>query len=233
MPSDLDLLVDHYQWEVQRLETLIKEHKEQHFYEEVILDSKALSKASRELDRLLNLKYPNHSKIQNKKNLISSIKKMEKKISLNKLQNFSFMDSEINNLKKEIDKLSKEKSESNFETQILDEEIYKLLKNQVKGVMLKIQCYDNRFFLNICKIHFNELKVEFWMEEPDEKSFLKRHDITKELRFLYNDTTEKFTRRYKLDSVKNILPFKEFLARLICGLQPDLELGNTIYAAVR
>ena len=233
MSSDLDSLIYHYQREVKRLKTLIKEHKEMHFYEEVILDSKALGNAARELQRLLNLKNPNHSKILSKKDLISSIEKIEEKLCLDKMRKISFMDYEVNNLKKEIKKLSKEKSGSNFETQFLDEEIYNLLDSKIKQIKLKIQSHSNWLFIDITANYSNQLKVEFWMGESSEKYFLSRHDVVKELQFLYDVTTKKFTSIYNLASIKNILQFKEFLARLIYGLKPDLELENKFYIEVR
>ena len=77
MPSDLDVLIDYYQWEIQRLKSLIEEHKKMHFYEELVMDDRALQNARSELNRLLALKNPNYHKIQFKKQLISNLKRKE------------------------------------------------------------------------------------------------------------------------------------------------------------
>ncbi len=231
MPSDLDLLIDHYQWEVQRIKALIEEHKEMHFYEEVILDNRALQSAYGELDRLLALRKPNHNKIQYIEHRISSMKRMEERMikKYGSLYDSSSIKVEIRVLEKELKELSKPKVGKREETQVLDDVLYKLIEDNQEQISIFIDSYQSRLMISIVKIDDLIFQTELYLTDIQENSYLKNKSVLKELQFVFDAESKKFRSSFTLSSRKNILPFKEYFARLIFGLKRDLELVDELY----
>ena len=56
MSSDLDTLIDFYQWEIIRIKAAIDENMKMGLFKEVELDQQAISNLQQQLDILLELK---------------------------------------------------------------------------------------------------------------------------------------------------------------------------------
>jgi len=80
MASDLDSLIDFYQWEITRIQAQIDENLELHFYNEIEFDMIALRGLKNELDAILTLQNSKYPKIKRVKDKIGYYKdKIEKK----------------------------------------------------------------------------------------------------------------------------------------------------------
>ena len=230
MPSDLDVLIDYYQWEIQRLKGLIEEHKEMHFYEELVMDDRALQNAYSELDRLLVLKNRNHYKIQFKKRMIADLRRIEKKhIEAFGLYKGSYYQSEIKEYEKQLKELYADASEKRDETQILDGALYSFLQGSQKQLYISIDSYKSKLKISVLKHGELQLGVELWLTDGHENQHLMEKNVLRELQFTFNGEYDKYQAIVKLQSRKNVLPVKEFLARIIYGLKRDLDLSDYFY----
>ncbi|MEM1257729.1 MAG: hypothetical protein AAGH81_04315 [Bacteroidota bacterium] len=86
MATDLDLLIDFYQWEIVRIKKSIEENLELRHYKEVEFDQRALGHAQSELDRLLELKNPLHRRIEHTKQTIEMYKRAKQKRDLHQFE---------------------------------------------------------------------------------------------------------------------------------------------------
>ena len=231
MPSDLDFLIDYYQWEIRRIGSLIEEHKESQFYEEVILDDKALQKAHSELDKLLALKNPNHHRIELLQIEISSMKRMEQGMfdRYGALYDSTFIKDEIRVRENEVKELTRATVRNRDETQYIDDALYKLIENTLKTVTISIDSYGSKLIISIVKLEELGFKTELYLTDKRENYTLKNRDAIKELRFVFDVESERYQSVFTLHSKNNILPYKEYLSRLIYGLKRYLELGNQLY----
>ena len=231
MPSDLDFLIDYYQWEVRRIGGLIEEHKELHFYEEVILDNKALQQVHAELDRLLALKNPNHHRIEYIKHEISSMKRMEKTMfdKYGTLYDSTFIKDKIRLRENEVKELSNVRVKSRDETQYIDDALYRLIENTLKTITISIDAYKSKLIISIVKLEKLSFKTALYITDTVENHNLKNRSAIKELQFVFDEESGKYQSVFALHSKNNVLRYKEYLSRLIYGLKRYLELGNQLY----
>ena len=125
MSSDLDLLVDFYQWEKQRLLLEIDENKRDHDYIAVHYANEQLRHIQLELECLLELQNANYQKIQRLKRNIESFSERENSLG--------YFVPQIDQYKKELEDLKKERTIDSEETQILDEAIFSLINKEIEG----------------------------------------------------------------------------------------------------
>lgn len=113
MPTDLEILIDFYQWEIVRIKKSIEENLELHHYKEVEFDERALGHAQTELDRLLELKNPIHRNIKNTEGMIQMYERIKKKKSAGKEGLFwnQYYDEKIREAKAELKGLENSKHE--------------------------------------------------------------------------------------------------------------------------
>lgn len=231
MSKDLDLLIDFYQWEIQRIKVLIDEHKEMHHYQELVLDDRALQKAYSELDKLLLLKNPNYYKLQDNQMMLESLKRLDnglKEKYKGHLED-SFISDEIRVYQKEAQRLSESAPSSREETQIIDEALYNIWEERITAATLVFKGYDSTITLDISKIENFGFLLRLCSDNSNENRYLVEKDVLKELRFRFNENTKMYESSVKLESSKNILLIKEFLARLIYGLKRELSLSDEFH----
>jgi hypothetical protein len=223
MASDLDLLIDHYQWEIIRLKSSIKENLEMHFYREVEFDEKALREVQRELDRLLEFKNPNYPEIKRLESQIVFFENMRKERSSMAF----YYEGQINEVKEKLDALKKEiPSQCIFETQFLDDAIFKLVQGELSSFKLHLDI-ENSHYLRISPKEENRVQVSIFVSSED-INWLLQNSIIKDLGFIKDPNGEKLDYVFKLTSIKNILPLKELLSRIVVVLRADLRHQNTV-----
>ncbi len=229
MPSDLDILIDYYQWEIVRIKELIEVNLKQHFYKEVEFDEKALGYAQRELDRLLELKNPSYSKIRRIEFSINQYERMWKNFSPSKSELMSsYFKPKIDALKKELIELRKLKEPpSREETQLIDEAIYNLISNGLNKIKIHLSI-ERKLFFQIHKINQKTFLVTFNAEEDELLWFYKYSDI-KNHDFKINNDKRRLLKNFILNNPKDILPLKNFLSRIIIQLKPNLRNEDSLY----
>ena len=171
MSSDLDLLIDYYQWEIIRLKETIRENLELHFYREVEFDERALGHSQRELDRLLELKNSHYPQIKRAKSKIAMYERLGKREKSQFERQFyvEYTKPKIDELKEVLKNLKKlpEKS-SNQETQAVDEAIFKLIQRENKSFVLYLNQEHNTVLRISIDKHlenvfvFNSLSIRIW-----------------------------------------------------------------------
>lgn len=233
MPSDLDLLIDYYQWEIMRVKESIKENLNLHHYREVEFDERALGRMQRELDRLLELRNPLYPKIKRAEDEIDMYKRIRdsRELTLGKVFFESLYKPKIEERKRQISSLKGEPLKpSKEETQNIDEATFQLIEKKSKA-----------FF-----IHFNESKdatlkvyikkgLEFVIEfslKDDDLSWYREYSILRDFNFELDEEEKVLFSTFSLTNRANILPLKETLAGIVIGLKNPLRMGENLFLEI-
>ena len=173
MSSDLDLLVDFYQWEKQRLLLEIDENKRDHDYIAVHYNYKELGRIQRELDCLLTLKNPDYPKI----------KKLEKEIDFYSERDWphpkmaEYYATKVKAFRKELEKLkSKQEFICSDETQILDDALFSLVNDEIQGFSIFDEI-EMHFKMDISKNQVGEIRLDLKVGERASAEHLKKYRI--------------------------------------------------------
>lgn len=229
MPSDLEILIDFYQWEIVRIKKSIEENLELHHYKEVEFDERALGHAQTELDRLLELKNPIYRNIKNVEGMIQMYERIKKEKSAGKEGVFwnQYCDEKIRESKAELKGLENSKLERHSkESQFIDEAIYSMLKGKKSGFKLNLD-ESGIYVLSVRLVQELVFELEFFAEE--EYSWLKRYSLLGELDFEPSNERLSLSRTFSLKDSRNVLPLKELISKVIIGLKYPLRIKNEIY----
>ena len=230
MHSDLDLLIDYYQWEIARVKSLIKENLDLHYYREVEFDERALGHLYRELDRLLSLKNPLHFKIKKAENEIEMYKRMIASRSLLSYKDFNeiYYKPKIEERKREISNLKSQPFQpSKYETQNIDEAINQLITKKGKAFFLHFH-ESKEISLKVYIKKELEFGIEFSFN-GDDLWWLQRHSILRDLNFKLDNEESVLFLTFNLQNKSNLLPLKELLAGITIGLKNDLRIGKNVF----
>lgn len=225
MSSDLDLLVDFYQWEKQRLLLEIDENKRDHDYIAVHYNYKELERIQRELDCLLTLKNPDYPKI----------KKLEKEIDFYSERDWphpkmaEYYAPKVKAFRKELEKLkSKQEFICSDETQILDDALFSLVNDEIQGFSIfdEIEMY---FKMDISKNQVGEIRLDLNVGERASAEHLKKYRLSDVPKLIYDESSKSLIANFKVDRFKNVLPIKQTISKIVIATYQYYSLGNTIY----
>jgi hypothetical protein len=228
MPSDLDLLIDFYQWEKQRLLLSIEENKMDQDYLAVDYHYNELGHIQRELDCLLELKDSNYPKIKRLESEIAFFsKKEEPYVGFSEVYAPS-----LEKAKSELKKLKGEKTKTpSEETQIVDEALFSLLEGKIKGFTIYLGV-EMDFLIDFIKKGSNQIMLSFKVPDENDASHLKQYGLLNNLGLIYDDTTRSLVHLFHVVPNKNILPIKETIARIVVVTKRFLRTKGTIYLKV-
>ena len=225
MSSDLDLLVDFYQWEKQRLLLEIDENKRDHDYIAVHYNYKELGRIQRELDCLLTLKNPDYPKI----------KKLEKEIDFYSERDWphpkmaEYYATKVKAFRKELEKLkSKQEFICSDETQILDDALFSLVNDEIQGFSIFDEI-EMHFKMDISKNQVGEIRLDLKVGERASAEHLKKYRLSDVPKLIYDESSKSFIANFKVDRFKNVLPIKQTISKIVIATNQYYSLGNTIY----
>ncbi|WP_421808336.1 hypothetical protein [Flagellimonas sp.] len=226
MSSDLDLLVDFYQWEKQRLLLEIDENKRDHDYIAVHYADEQLRHIQLELECLLELQNANYQKIQRLKRNIESFSERENSLGCFVPQ--------IDQYKKELEDLKKERTIDSEETQILDEAIFSLINKEIEGFTIYFDL-KKESYIDAVIIETGQIQLRLMQESPygNDLNFLKKYVFMGAPRTMYDESTKSLVTYITMNRYKNVLPIKETISRLVIGSKYWLGLGDTIFLKLK
>ena len=226
MQSELEWLLEYYDGIISRFRNLMNESKSSGDYEEVILYQKSLQLAHQERDRLLLVKNPNHYKKENDERFHASLLRMQERLKP-KLGDFYLQD-EIDKFQQRIESHSRI-NPNKEETQLVDEQLFKLIENQINRFTLVLKGFDTRFDIEIEKPKKLLFTIKLSSENEDSLRGLHENLVLKELQFKFIEKTKLFEAQITLNHKKNVLPIKEFLSRLVYGMNREFEIEPVCY----
>lgn len=225
MSSDLDLLIDFYQWEKQRLLLEIDENKKGQDYLAVHHMHDELRYVQYELDCLLELQNANHREIQRLKRNIDSYSKEDSS---------GYFKSKINQYKRELEELKKKRPIASEETQILDEALFSLIDEEIEGFTVYLDL-KKQSFIDVVKIETGQIQLKLVQESPygNDLNSLKEYMFKGEPRLIIDGSSKSLVALLNVDRYKNMLPIKETISRIVIGSKYWLGLGDTIFLKLK
>jgi hypothetical protein len=226
MSSDLDLLVDFYQWEKQRLLLEIDENKRDHDYIAVHYADEQLRHIQLELACLLELQNANYQKIQRLKRNIESFSERENSLG--------YFVPQIDQYKKELEDLKKERTIDSEETQILDEAIFSLINKEIEGFTIYFDL-KKESYIDAVIIESGQIQLRLMQESPygNDLNSLKKYVFMGAPRTMYDESTKSLVTYITMNRYKNVLPIKETISRIVIGSKYWLGLGDTIFLKLK
>ena len=227
MTSDLDSLIDFYQWEITRIQAQIDENLELHFYDEIEFDVVALRGLKNELDAILTLQDSKYPKIKRVKDQIEYYKtKIEEKGKLSYFNEAYKI--RIREKESELEALLKAKNKPiSFETQYVDDALYKLYSNEILAFNLYLN--DNKqVYLSLSMVGTNEIRITVYFENKGDYSWYRKHSLIKELKFFDLEGGGMFLTR-KIPNSNTLLEIKELLSRIVIAIKNGGHVKNEIY----
>lgn len=223
MVSDLDEIINFYQWEVYRLELLIEDNILVREFKEAEFNQKALNNANQLLNFHLELKNPLHTQIEHKKWRINHLFKRYD-IKNEELKN----DPYIQNLKKELADLENIKPQISEETQYIDEALYQLIEaDELEYIKL---FFNKEFVLKIAKLNISNLKFSISVSDElfnDIFLFRKISKTLKSVGFVLNNQVYELV--YPFDNPQNLYPSKIIISRVFFDLKIYLKFERIFY----
>ena len=225
MSSDIDVLIDFYQWEKQRLLLSIEENKRDQDYIAVDNNYKELRYVQRELDALSELKNPNYPKI----------KRLEWQIELYSKHNhhhseLSDLNSQmVNHYKEELEKIKKEKFPSpTEETQFIDDALFSMANNRSKGFVLHLDLKMDTC-IDLSAQGENQILLSLKVENKRDAKNLKKYTLLGDLGLTYDTSSNCLVRVFEVGPNKDVLPIKEAISRIVIGSKGFLWGDGMIY----
>lgn len=211
MVTDLEEIINFYQWEVHRLELLIENNIDLREFEEAEFNQNALIKANELLEIHLNLQNPLYSKIKYTKWQIERISAISKKNCLNTKNIVE--DPYYKDLKDQLNTLVNTKITQSEETQYLDDALYKLVEeNNIE--VIKLHFPEN---LTLEMVYLDKVIVLTFVFEKeliqDTYLFTKVTRILKTDGFISNNQNLEF--RYEVHNSKNLYPLKVLISKYV------------------
>jgi len=227
MASDLNSLIDYYQWEIIRIQAQIDENLEMHFYNEIEFDIAALRNLKNELDAILTLQDSRYPKIQRVKDQIEYYKaKIEEK---GKSSDFKEVyEIRIREIENELKALLRVKNEPIlFETQYVDDALYKLYSNEIVAFNLYLND-DKQVYLSLSMVGTNEIRITVYLKNKGDYSWYRKYSLIKELKFHDLEGGGMYLTRSIANS-NTLLEIKELLSRIVVAIKNGGHVKNEIY----
>ncbi|MEC7264129.1 MAG: hypothetical protein VXW38_10340 [Bacteroidota bacterium] len=225
MYSDLDALIDFYQWEKQRLLLSIEENKRDQDFLAVDYNYQELRNVQQELDCLLELKDPNYPKIKRLESEIAFYSKREGPY-------LGFSELHAPMLKKAEDELKKLKDQKSFpsseETQVLDEALFSFAKNEIKGFTLYLDLEMNSR-IDFVKLGDDQIELSLKVDNENDARNIKKYRLSDILDLTYEPNSKCLVKTFDIRPNTNILPIKETVSRIVIMSKGFFRSKNTIY----
>ncbi|WP_396632665.1 hypothetical protein [Maribacter sp. R86514] len=227
MASDLNSLIDYYQWEIIRIQAQIDENLKMHLYNEVEFDVVALRNFKNELDAILTLQDSRFPKIQRVKDQIEYYK--TKITEQGKSSDFKEVyEIRIRETEKELEALLQIKNKSiSFETQFVDDALYKLYSNEIVAFNLYLND-DKQVYLSLSMVGANEIRIIVYLQNRDAYSWYKKYSLIKDLKFQDLEGGGMYLTR-SITNANTLLVIKELLSRIVIAIKNGYYLKNEIY----
>lgn len=228
MSSDIDLLIEFYQTEKQRLLISIEENKRDQDYFAVEKNYDELEHIQRELDCLSELENPFYPKIKSLETRIAFFKKKEDQAP----EPDDFLKEIIAKAEHELEALKKKKATpSSEDTQIVDEAIFSLLKEEIYGFVIHLD-KENEVLLSKNHDVDNGIAILVKVENRNEADRLKQYGLLNSLGLVYDENSNYLKTSFTLKNPKNVLPIKEIISRITIGLKGRIKAKGPIYLKV-
>ena len=227
MASDLDSLIDFYQWEITRIQSQIDENLKMHFYNEIEFDVVALRGLKNELDAILTLQDSKYPKIKRVKDQIEYYKtKIEEK---GKLSYFNeAYEIRIREKESELEALLKAKNKMiSFETQYVDDALYKLYSNEIFAFNLYLND-KKQTSLSLNLVDTNEIRIAVYLENKNDYSWYRKYSLIKDLKFHDLEGGGMYLTR-RIPNSNTLLEIKELLSRIVIAIKNGGHVKNEIY----
>lgn len=223
MHSDLDALIDFYQWEKQRLLLSIEENKRDQDFLAVDYNYQELRNVQQELDCLLELKDPNYPEI----------KRLEWKIEFYSKRNEEFPESGghmlVNHYKEELEKIKKGTSSSTSEeSQMIDEALYALAKDEIEGFTLYLDL-ETGSSIDFVKLGDDQIELRLKVDNENDARNIKKYRLSDILGLTYDSVSNSLVKTFPIRTNTNILPIKETVSRIVIMSKGFLGSTDTIY----
>ncbi|MFD2100225.1 hypothetical protein [Flagellimonas iocasae] len=228
MSSDIDLLIDFYQSEKQRLVSSIEENKRDKDYFAVEKNFDELEHIQRELDCLCELKNPFYPKIKRLEMQIAFFRQKENQSP----EPDNYFQEKIAEAEYALKALRNKKAHTTSdETQIVDEAIFSLLKGKIYGFSIH---FDEKNEVLLCKDHNldNSIAISVKVQNRNEAEWLKQHGLLNSLGLVYDENSNCLKTSFALKNPKNVLPLKEIISRITIGLKGSIRPRGSIYLKV-
>ncbi len=227
MSKDLDILIDFYQLEIKRIQAQIKENLESEFYEEVEWDFPRLGHLKRELDVLLTLKdskYPERNRIENR------IEFFQKRIDKNP-DLYSYLKSQIEEDRKQLSFLEKiPLITNNDETQLIDEYLYNLLSNKIKGFKIHLN-FEFKLYIKVSLTEETENFEILLQHGNHDYEWYKEYSLISDMGFKKIEKEGLYI-SIPIKNRENVLETKEFLSRMVISLYKELSEKNKVFIEI-
>jgi len=229
LPSDLDMLIDFYQWEIVRIKSAIDENMKMGHFKEVEQDQKAIMDLNQELEVLLELQntyYPEIKEAEYKLEMYSRLSNIDKFKHLPEWRDSNA--EKISLQRRKIEEFKKLKSPISDETQFVDEAIFSLLQGKQNGFFLHFAITEEKAGIKIeyCGDCLFDLKIS---GSPNAINWLKSHSAVKDLYFVKDSKEASLSTSFKISSKKNILPLKEVLAKIVFAFRTNFKSVKTMH----
>ena len=227
MASDLDSLIDFYQWEITRIQSQIDENLKMHFYNEIEFDVVALRGLKNELDAILTLQDSKYPKIKRVKDQIEYYKtKIEEKGKLSYFNEAYKI--RIREKESELEALLKAKNKMiSFETQYVDDALYKLYSNEIFAFNLYLND-KKQTSLSLNLVDTNEIRIAVYLENKNDYSWYRKYSLIKDLKFQDLEGGGMYLTR-RIPNSNTLLEIKELLSRIVIAIKNGGHVKNEIY----
>ncbi|TDS18675.1 hypothetical protein DFQ03_0384 [Maribacter caenipelagi] len=227
MTSDLNSLIDYYQWEIIRIQAQIDENLEMHFYNEIEFDIVALRDLKNELDAILTLQDSRYPKITRVKDRIEYYK--TKITEQGKSSDFKDVyEIRIREVEKELEALLHVKNKSiSFETQYVDDALYKLYSKEI--VAFNLYLIENKqTYLNLNLADTNDIRITVYLENKNDYSWYRKYSLIKDLKLYDLEGGGMYLTR-RIYNSNTLLEIKELLSRIVIAIKSVGHVKNEIY----
>ena len=229
--SDLELIIDHYQWEVQRLNMVLAEQLDQVDYAAAEFTQAALFFAKNELDKFQLLKNPLHYEVALRQRYLEGMERRKSNGSGIALQMEGYYKEKVKQLKRELKELETLKPPFKEDTQYIDEALYKLVAGQVTGFRLLL-IKKKQLHLYVSLNNKDQIILAFRSIDKlgsYQQENLIRSRVLKKMGFALDRTMKNLSLLIGVHDPKNLYSIKMIISRLLIDLRDDIRLDNPIH----
>ncbi|MER3375850.1 MAG: hypothetical protein RIM83_14525 [Allomuricauda sp.] len=206
----------------------IEENKRDQDYFAVEKNYDGLEHIQRELDCLCELKNPFYPKIRSLEMQIAFLKQKENKNP----EPDDFLKERISEAENALEALKKKKATpSSEETQIVDDAIFSLLKEEIFGFSIHLD-EENEVLLSKNHEIDNSIAIAVKVKNRNEADWLKQNGLLNSLGLAYDENSNYLKTSFQLKRPKNVLPLKEIISRITIGLKGSIRPKGSIYLRV-
>jgi hypothetical protein len=240
--SDLDELIEYYEAEKNRVETLKKEALDDWDYTAADSFSTALRTVNVQLDILYKLKDPVYEKrkhlLRNKDFFENRFLDSAEKHDLMKTERYReamlrMRDEELENIKSKLESIKDIKYSPTLDREEFDDAIYDLVDGKITAFKLHLK-RTRSLYLNFERSVSGLMLISFPPDDPDEEYGSHCFDFIKIMHMGFYKNLEKrqYEFKYDLSSFRNSIFIKTIIARIIFDVFGGWELDNPAHIEI-